>query len=48
MTSIDIHPADLETVQRILHEHVPALDVRAFGSRVAWRARKPPISTSHR
>ena len=40
MTSIDIHPADLETVQRILHEHVPALDVRAFGSRVAWRARE--------
>ena len=40
MTSIDIHPADLETVRRILREHVPALDVRAFGSRVAWQARE--------
>ena len=40
MTSIDIHPADLDTVRRILREHVPALDVRAFGSRVAWQARE--------
>ena len=40
MTPIDIHPADLETVRRILREHVPALEVRAFGSRVAWHARE--------
>ena len=40
MTPIDIRPADLETVRRILSEHVPALEVRAFGSRVAWHARE--------
>ncbi len=40
MTPLDIRPADLETVRRILHEHVPGLEVRAFGSRVAWRARE--------
>ena len=40
MTPIDIRPADLETVRRILGEHVPALEVRAFGSRVAWNARE--------
>jgi len=37
---IDIRPADLATVRRILREHVPALEVRAFGSRVAWNARE--------
>ncbi len=40
MTPIDIHPTDLETVRRILREHVPTLEVRAFGSRVAWKARE--------
>ncbi len=40
MTPIDIRPADLETVRRILREHVPGLEVRAFGSRVAWHARE--------
>jgi type I restriction enzyme S subunit len=30
----------LATIQRILREHVPALEVRAFGSRVAWNARE--------
>ncbi len=40
MTPIDIRPADLATVQRILREHVPALEVRAFGSRVTWTARQ--------
>ena len=40
MTPIDIHPADLETVRRILRDHVPVLEVRAFGSRVAWNARE--------
>ena len=40
MNPIDIRPADLATVRRILREHVPALEVRAFGSRVAWNARE--------
>ncbi len=40
MKPIDIRPADLDTVRRILSEHVPSLEVRAFGSRVAWQARE--------
>ena len=40
MQPIDISPGDLETVQRILQEHVPELEVRAFGSRVSWTARE--------
>ena len=40
MTPIDVRPADLATVRRILREHVPTLEVRAFGSRVAWHARE--------
>ena len=40
MTPIDIRPADLETVRRILRQHVPAVEVRAFGSRVSWSARE--------
>ena len=40
MTPIDVRPADLETVRRILREHVPDLEVHAFGSRVAWNARE--------
>ncbi len=39
MTPIDIRPADLATVRLILREHVPAVEVRAFGSRVTWNAR---------
>ena len=39
MRSIDIAPADLETVRRILREHTPELEVRAFGSRVSWTTR---------
>ena len=31
---------DLETVRSILRKHVPAVEVRAFGSRVAWNARE--------
>jgi len=31
---IDLAPQHLETIQRILREHVPACEVRAFGSRV--------------
>ncbi len=37
---IDISPDDLETVQEILVNHVPELEVRAFGSRVTWTARQ--------
>jgi len=37
---IDIRPADLETVRRILREQVPDLEVHAFGSRVGWNARE--------
>ena len=40
MKPIDIGPADLETVRRILQGHVPELDVWAFGSRVSWTARE--------
>ena len=39
-TSIDISPDDLEIVQQILAEHVPELEVRAFGSRATWTARE--------
>ncbi len=40
MKPIDIAPADLETVRCILREHVPELEVHAFGSRVSWTARE--------
>ncbi|HNV70121.1 MAG TPA: nucleotidyltransferase domain-containing protein, partial [Candidatus Ozemobacteraceae bacterium] len=36
---IDVSPAHLETIQRILSEHVPTCEVRAFGSRVTWTAK---------
>lgn len=36
---IDISPVHLETVKRILGEHVPDCEVRAFGSRVTWTAK---------
>ena len=40
MTSaIDLNPAHLDIVERILAEHVPGCEVRAFGSRAAWTAR---------
>ena len=35
---IDINPNHLETIQRILEEHVPDCEVRAFGSRAKWNA----------
>jgi len=38
--SVDAAPIDLETVRRILREHAPELEVRAFGSRVSWTARE--------
>ncbi len=37
--SVDLSPADLAIVERILVEHVPACEVRAFGSRAIWNAR---------
>ncbi len=36
---IDLSPNHLKTVKRILAEHVPACEVRAFGSRVTRCAR---------
>ena len=40
MRPIDLPPADLETVRRILRAHAPGLEARAFGSRVSWTARE--------
>ena len=36
---IDLNSKHLETIQRILAEHVPKCEVRAFGSRVKWAAK---------
>ena len=40
MKPVDVNPKDLEVVRRLLREHVPAIEVRAFGSRVNWSARE--------
>ena len=37
--SIDLNPNHLATVERILAEHVPECEVRAFGSRATWTAK---------
>ncbi len=37
---IDISPDNLETIQKILVNHVPELEVRALGPRVNWTARR--------
>ncbi len=37
--AIDLDPADRATVLELLHRHVPECEVRAYGSRVTWRAR---------
>ena len=37
--TIDLSPAHLAIVERILGEHVPDYEVRAFGSRAAWTAK---------
>ena len=37
--SVDLSPPDLAIVARILAEHVPACEVRAFGSRATWNAK---------
>ncbi len=39
--SVDLSPAHRATVERILAEHVPECEVRAFGSRVTWTSRDP-------
>ena len=36
---IDLNPNHLATVERILAEHVPECEVRAFGSRAAWTSK---------
>ena len=36
---IDLSPAHLSIVERILAEHVPECEVRAFGSRATWNAK---------
>ena len=36
---IDLNPKYLETVQRILADHAPGCEVRAYGSRVKWTAK---------
>ena len=40
MQPIDVSPTNLETVRQILQQHVPELEVRAFGSRGGWTARE--------
>ena len=40
MRPIDLPPAGLDTVRRILRDHAPGLEARAFGSRVSWTARE--------
>ena len=40
MRPIDVLPKDLDIVRRILDLHVPGIEVRAFGSRVAGNARR--------
>ena len=37
--SIDLNPNYLATVERILADHVPACEVRAYGSRATWTAK---------
>ena len=36
---IDLNPNHVETVKRILAEHVSGCEVRAFGSRATWTAK---------
>ena len=38
-SSVDLNPAYLEVVRRIIADHVPECEVRAFGSRATWTAR---------
>lgn len=37
---LDIRPADLAIVRRILARHLPGIEVRAFGSRATGKARQ--------
>ena len=36
---IDLSPRNLEIVKRVLRDHVPGCEVRAFGSRATWTAK---------
>ena len=36
---IDLSPRNLEIVKRVLRDHVPGCEVRAFGSRAKWTAK---------
>ena len=36
---IDLSPRNLELVKRVLRDHVPGCEVRAFGSRAKWTAK---------
>ncbi len=38
-TAIDVAAADLAEIRRILREHLPQCEVRAFGSRVTGKAK---------
>ena len=40
MVSIDVTPADLQIVKKILGHHVPEYEVRGFGSRILGKAAK--------
>ena len=40
LAMIDLAPHHLDTVQRILSEHVPNAEVRDFGSRATWEAQE--------
>ena len=40
MKLVDVAPADLDTVRRILRDHAPRLEARAFRSRISRIARK--------
>ena len=37
--SLDLKPAHLATVRRVLAEHAPGCEVRAYGSRASWTAK---------
>ena len=37
---IDLNPKYLETIRHILSVHIPECEVRAFGSRVKWTAKR--------
>lgn len=40
MPNIDVRPEHWKIIRHILHEHIPELDVWAFGSRAKWNAKE--------